>query len=219
MPCPWGSAGITWEAIANSSTSMGWTSCCLQTPRKPSSASTVEPCWAGPNANPSSSIRWASCARSTIRSTRKTTLKKSFGIWRDWRSRSRPRASWSCQNSAEMRHSSRITSPPESPCCWTCFPGCCSCATRCGSGCSRSRWQRNEPPPHVQDAHRPERGGGSSSSFRPSSGPGSPVWTAGTPGGRKGRLADTADRLVFILVYFRLYPIQAGLPVLVVPTV
>jgi len=28
-------------------------------------------------------IRWASCARSTIRSTRKTTLKKSFGIWRD----------------------------------------------------------------------------------------------------------------------------------------
>jgi hypothetical protein len=45
-----------------------------------------------------------------------------------------------------MRHSSRITSPPESPCCWTCFPGCCPCATRCGSGCSRSRWQRNEPP-------------------------------------------------------------------------
>ena len=28
-------------------------------------------------------------------------------------------------------------------------------------------------------------------------------------GGRKGRLADTADRLVFILMYFRLYPIQA----------
>ncbi len=28
-------------------------------------------------------------------------------------------------------------------------------------------------------------------------------------GGRKGRLADTADKLVFILVYFRLYPIQA----------
>ena len=28
-------------------------------------------------------------------------------------------------------------------------------------------------------------------------------------GERKGRLADTADRLVFILVYFRLYPIQA----------
>ena len=27
-------------------------------------------------------------------------------------------------------------------------------------------------------------------------------------GGRKGRLADTADKLVFILVYFRLYPIQ-----------
>jgi hypothetical protein len=28
-------------------------------------------------------------------------------------------------------------------------------------------------------------------------------------GRRKGRLADTADKLVFILVYFRLYPIQA----------
>ena len=28
-------------------------------------------------------------------------------------------------------------------------------------------------------------------------------------GGRKGRLADTADRLVFILMYFRLYPVQA----------
>ena len=27
-------------------------------------------------------------------------------------------------------------------------------------------------------------------------------------GGRKGRLADTADTLVFILMYFRLYPIQ-----------
>ena len=68
------------------------------------------------------------------------------------------------------------------------------------------------PPPHIQDAHRPERGGVQAAPPMPSSGPGSPTWTAGTRGGcgggRKGRLADTADKLVFILVYFRLYPIQ-----------
>ena len=40
----------------------------------------------------------------------------------------------------------RLIVPPENPCCWRCFSGCCPSATRCGNECIRNGGRETSRP-------------------------------------------------------------------------